>query len=79
MMSAMKGWKTILFNLFSIGVVMVPEARDAVIDILGGDTNAVLAYTGINILLRLVTTSPVAILWITKEEQNGVQIQQKKP
>lgn len=77
-MKLLKGWKTLLFNALAASVALIPEAREAIIEVLGGGANAVLAYTAINILLRVITTGPVAIMWISKEEQDGVQIQQKK-
>ena len=68
-----KGWKTVLFNAFAAAVTLIPEARDAVIETLGGGANAVLAYTAINLILRVITSGPVAFMWISKEEQNGAK------
>lgn len=78
-MKMMKGWKTITFNVLAAAVALIPEAREAIIAVLGGGPNAVLAYTFGNILLRVVTNGPVALMWISKEEQNGIQVQQEKP
>ena len=74
----MKGWKTIVFNVLAAAVTLIPEARDAVIATLGGGTNAVLTYTVINLVLRVITSSPVAFMWISKEEQNGVEVRKEK-
>ena len=67
------GWKTVLFNAIAAAVTLIPEARDAVIETLGGGANAVLAYTAINLILRVITSGPVAFMWISKEEQNGAK------
>lgn len=74
----MKGWKTIVFNILAAAVALIPEAREAVIAVLGGGPNAVLAYTVGNIILRVITTGPVALMWISKEEQNGVEVRKEK-
>lgn len=74
----MKGWKTIVFNVLAAAVTLIPEARDAVIATLGGGTNAVLTYTAINLMLRVITSGPIAFMWISKEEQNGVEVRKEK-
>lgn len=74
----LKGWKTLVFNALAAAVALIPEARDAVIEVLGGGPNAVLAYTAINVILRVVTTGPVAVMWISKEEQDGVEVRKEK-
>ena len=73
-----KGWKTVVFNVLAAAVTLIPEAREAVIAALGGGTNAVLAYTAINLVLRVITSGPVAFMWISKEEQNGVEVRKEK-
>lgn len=77
-MKLFAGWKTVVFNTLAAAVTLIPEARDAVIETLGGGANAVLAYTAINLILRVITSGPVAFMWISKEEQNGVEVRKEK-
>lgn len=71
-MKFLKGWKTITFNVAILITLTWNETRDGLVSVLGGweYTTAFLAM--INLALRVATIGPIALMWITKEEQDGV-------
>lgn len=78
-MKLMKGWKTITFNLFVIGLAQWGDVQQIVETVFHGNKALALSVLGaVNIGLRLITTSAVAGMWINKEEQNGVEAGKEK-
>ena len=78
-MKAMKGWKTLTFNILAIAVMQWDDVRQGILSLFGGWEYAVSVLAAMNIILRVITVGPVAMMWISKEEQDGIQALEKKP
>lgn len=77
-MKLMKGWKTLTFNILAIAVMQWEDVRQGILALFGGWEYAVSVLAALNILLRVITVGPIALMWITKEEQDGVEVFEKK-
>jgi len=79
-MKLFKGWKTITFNVLVIALAQWGDVQRVVEYAFNGNEAMALSVLGvINIGLRLITTSAVAGMWISKGEQNGVEVRKEKP
>jgi hypothetical protein len=78
-MKLMKGWKTLAFNTAALAVMQWDEVRQGLVSLLGGWEHAVAVLAVVNLALRLITVGPVAMMWISKEEQDGVEAGKEKP
>jgi len=77
-MKLMNGWKTLAFNTAALAVMQWDEVRQGLVSLLGGWEHAVAVLAVVNLALRLITVGPVAMMWISKEEQDGVQAGKEK-
>jgi hypothetical protein len=77
-MKLMKGWKTLAFNTAVLAVLQWNDVRQGLVSLLGGWEHAVAVLAVINLVLRVITVGPVALMWISKEEQNGVEAGKEK-
>jgi hypothetical protein len=77
-MKLMRGWKTLAFNTAALAVMQWDEVRQGLVSLLGGWEHAVAVLAVVNLALRLITVGPVAMMWISKEEQDGVQAGKEK-
>lgn len=77
-MKLMRGWKTLAFNTAALAVMQWDEVRQGLVSLLGGWEHAVAVLAVVNLVLRLITVGPVAMMWISKEEQDGVQAGKEK-
>lgn len=77
-MKLMKGWKTVVFNVAALAVLQWQDVREGLVSMLGGWEYAAALLAGINLVLRAITVGPVALLWISKEEQDGVEAGKEK-
>lgn len=77
-MKLMRGWKTLAFNTAALAVMQWDDVRQGLVALLGGWEYAVTLLAVINLALRVVTVGPVAMMWISKEEQDGVQAGKEK-
>ena len=78
-MKILKGWKTLTFNILAIAVMQWDDVRQGILSLFGGWEYAVSVLAAMNIILRVITVGPVAMMWISKEEQDGIQALEKKP
>lgn len=78
-MKVLKGWKTLTFNILAIAVMQWDDVRQGILSLFGGWEYAVSVLAAMNIILRVITVGPVAMMWISKEEQDGIQVLEKKP
>lgn len=78
-MKLMKGWKTLAFNTAALAIMQWDDVRQGLVALLGGWEYAVTLLAVINLVLRVVTVGPVAMMWISKEEQDGVEAGKEKP
>lgn len=78
-MKVLKGWKTLTFNILAIAVMQWDDVRQGILSLFGGWEYAVSVLAAMNIILRVITVGPVAMMWISKEEQDGIQVVEKKP
>jgi hypothetical protein len=78
-MKFLKGWKTVTFNITAIIVLQWDDVRQGILALFGGWEYAVSVLAALNIILRVITVGPVAMMWISKEEQNGVEVGKEKP
>jgi hypothetical protein len=78
-MKVLKGWKTLTFNILAIAVMQWDDVRQGILSLFGGWEYAVSVLAAMNIILRVITVGPVAMMWISKEEQDGIQALEKKP
>jgi hypothetical protein len=78
-MKFLKGWKTVTFNITAIIVLQWEDVRQGILALFGGWEYAAAVLAAVNILLRVMTIGPVAMMWISKEEQNGVEVRKEKP
>jgi len=78
-MKVLKGWKTLTFNILAIAVMQWDDVRQGILSLFGGWEYAVSVLAAMNIILRVITVGPVAMMWISKEEQDGIQTLEKKP
>ena len=78
-MKLMRGWKTVVFNVAALAVMQWPDVREGLVSLLGGWKHAAALLAGINLILRALTVGPVAMMWISKEEQDGVEVRKEKP
>jgi len=78
-MRVLKGWKTLTFNILAIAVMQWDDVRQGILSLFGGWEYAVSVLAAMNIILRVITVGPVAMMWISKEEQDGIQALEKKP
>lgn len=78
-MRVLKGWKTLTFNILAIAVMQWDDVRQGILSLFGGWEYAVSVLAAMNIILRVITVGPVAMMWISKEEQDGIQVLEKKP
>jgi hypothetical protein len=78
-MKVLKGWKTLTFNILAITVMQWDDVRHGILSLFGGWEYAVSVLATMNIILRVITVGPVAMMWISKEEQDGIQSLEKKP
>lgn len=78
-MKLMKGWKTLTFNILAIAVMQWEDVRQGILALFGGWEYAVSVLAALNIILRVITVGPVAMMWISKEEQDGVEAGKEKP
>lgn len=77
-MKVMRGWKTLTFNILAIAVMQWEDVRQGILALFGGWEYAVSVLAALNILLRVITVGPIALMWITKEEQDGVEVRKEK-
>lgn len=77
-MKLMKGWKTLAFNTAALAVLQWDDVRQGLVSLLGGWEHAVAVLAAINLVLRVITVGPVAMMWISKEEQDGVEAGKEK-
>jgi len=77
-MKIMNGWKTLTFNILAIAVMQWDDVRQGILALFGGWEYAVSVLAALNIVLRVITVGPVAMMWIRKEEQDGVQAGKEK-
>lgn len=78
-MKFMRGWKTVVFNVAALAVMQWPDVREGLVSLLGGWEHAAVLLAGINLILRALTVGPIAMMWISKEEQDGVEVRKEKP
>lgn len=78
-MKFMKGWKTLTFNILAIAVMQWDDVRQGILALFGGWEYAVSVLAALNIVLRVITVGPVAMMWISKEKQDGVEVRKEKP
>ena len=78
-MKLLKGWKTLTFNVLAIAVMQWDDVRQGILALFGGWEYAVSVLAALNIVLRVITVGPVAMMWISKEEQDGVEVRKEKP
>jgi hypothetical protein len=77
-MKLMRGWKTLAFNTAALAVMQWDDVRQGLVSLFGGWEYTVAVLAVINILLRIVTVGPIAMMWISKEEQDGVEARKEK-
>lgn len=77
-MMLMKGWKTLTFNILAIAVMQWEDVRQGILALFGGWEYAVSVLAALNIVLRVVTIGPIAMMWISKEEQDGMEVRKEK-
>lgn len=77
-MKLLKGWKTIIFNIAAILVLTWSDTRDGLVSIMGGWEYATVFLAIANLVLRTITVGPIALMWISKEEQDGIQTREEK-
>lgn len=78
-MKLMRGWKTLAFNTAALAVMQWDDVRQGLVSLLGGWEHAVALLAVVNLALRVITVGPVAMMWISKEEQDGVEAGKEKP
>ena len=78
-MRFMNGWKTLVFNTLAIAVIQWEEVQQGILALFGGWHYGVSVLAALNIALRVATVGPVAMMWISKEEQDGVEAGKEKP
>jgi hypothetical protein len=78
-MKALMGWKTITFNILAIMVMQWEDVRLGILSLFGGWEYAVSVLAALNIGLRVITVGPIAMMWISKSEQDGLEVREEKP
>ena len=79
-MKIFKGWKTIVFNVGIIALAQWGDVQAFIQYLFNGNEKLALSVLGLaNIALRLITTGAVADMWISKGEQDGVEVRKEKP
>jgi hypothetical protein len=68
-MKLLKGWKTILFNGIVLAGVYWSDVETGVKGFFGTSEQLMAGLAIANILLRLITVGPVALMWISQKEQ----------